>query len=186
MKAEYAQKPATGGTMAEKVPERNPKTTARYKHESWWQVVFPIVLLTGLLTLFVALILPLFGVAGASVMADYSFAFIFVLVTAFWFGGVIVIGGLIYAMAKALEVVPPNTYKAQKALKTARDVTDEYTDKMAHAIIEQRSRAVGAATLLEKLNADAPKPKQKRPEPAPPPTPTKQKVIIIRGKVYDK
>src|SRR5512138_2678207 len=51
---------------------RNPKTEARFRRQSWWQITFPVLAVTVLVLGCVVGLFFMTGTPGVSVIADYS------------------------------------------------------------------------------------------------------------------
>ncbi|MCC6904223.1 MAG: hypothetical protein IT326_00170 [Anaerolineae bacterium] len=110
--------------------EHNPVTAARFRREAWWQVTFPVLLVTFLLIGVVVALFVFSGPVGTSVVADY--ALIFVLLPAL-VGGLMILAllvGLIVLMARLIEGLPPYAYVAQKGMAKAYSVTDSVMQKI--------------------------------------------------------
>lgn len=94
---------------------RNPKTRTKFRRETWWQIVFPMIVVTVGLAACAAGIFAARGEMGLSVVADYS---LILLIIPVLLGGLIVLAMvvvLIYLAGLALNKLPPYAYLAQRS-----------------------------------------------------------------------
>lgn len=129
--------------------ERNPETLQLYRKQSWWQIIFPVVL-TALLM--IGLVVGLFMVTradGLSVAADYALILLLLPVIV---GSLLVLAAiiaLIYYASKALSSMAPYTYVAYKYMRQIHQKTDEITDQAAHQVIAFKGTVMGINLYLK-------------------------------------
>jgi hypothetical protein len=138
------------GPSAGPPTERNPVTTARFRRESWWQIQFPVLLVT-LLAIGVVVALAVWGGADAiRAVSAYSLILLLIpalLVTLLLVG---VGGGLVYLMFKLLRLLPPYANLAQQELESAHQWVDRATDRLAGGLIRIRSTLAGINAYLRR------------------------------------
>jgi hypothetical protein len=138
--------------MAENMPprftERNPETAARFRRESWWQIIFPVVAVTLLLIAGAVLMLVLGGPSATSVVADYALGLLVVLTL---IGGLIALGlvaALAYGISKLIGGMPPYTFAVQQFMQRIYEWVDRQTNRLARAVIIFRSAVTGMLFYL--------------------------------------
>jgi hypothetical protein len=154
MMPEHAQPesaPTAGGPPAGGPPtERNPVTTARFRRESWWQIQFPVLLVT-LLAIGAVVSLAIWGGADA-IHAVSAYSLILLLIPALVMVLLLVgIGGaLVYLMFKLLRLLPPYANLAQQELKGVHQWVDQATNRLAGGLIAVRSTMAGINAYLRR------------------------------------
>ncbi|MGF1507548.1 MAG: hypothetical protein GYB64_13885 [Chloroflexi bacterium] len=132
----------------------NLATEQRFRRESWWQIVFPVVFTSVLMIAVTIVIIALGGVQGLSAAADYAFVFLFFVFAVLAVTTAAAFIGLAYAFIRLILVIPPYAFKAQLFMKQVYEKTDEATDKVAQQVIAVRSRAAGVDALRNHLDPD--------------------------------
>jgi hypothetical protein len=131
-------------------PTGNPRTQERFRRQSWWQVVFPVVVVSALSVAALVLLLVLGGPGGVSVVADYSLVLLVILAL---LGGLLVLallGGLAYLITRLIGTIPPYTYAVQTTMQQVYEWVDRQTDRIAQAVITARSAMAGVEYYLRK------------------------------------
>jgi hypothetical protein len=130
--------------------ERNPVTTARFRRESWWQIQFPVLLVTLLGVGAVVLLAVRGGVEAIRAVSAYSL--IILLIPALLVALLLVgIGGaLVYLMFELLRLVPPYANVAQQELEGVHQWVDRATDRLAGGLIRTRSTLAGINAYLRR------------------------------------
>jgi len=144
--------------------ERNLKTAARFKHESWWQITFPVLVVTLLMFGCLAGLLLFSGESGVSIVADYS---LILLILPLLVVGLVIIAmviGLIYLVSQGIGKLPPYTYVAHKAVFSVRNRVESIAGMITGAIISVRAFVDGIIHFVEERL-----PKSGDANPAPPP-----------------
>lgn len=129
--------------------ERNPKTLARFRRQTWWQITFPMIVIVLVLLGGVAGLFSWRGPGGVSVVADYS---IILMIIPLLFVGLIGLGvmiGLIYLVIQAIRLIPPYTYVAHKATFTVRDQVVSVANRITNFVIGIRSFLDGIVRYLK-------------------------------------
>lgn len=135
-------------------PRVNPITQKKYKRQAWWQVTFPVVLVTVLVVAAVVLLIVLGGPQAISIVADYSLSLLCLLAVLPTLIGVALFGGLVYLMTKALGKTPPLTYKAQMFIEKVYHWVDEATDRVAGVVINATSKMAGVEAAMHEAGID--------------------------------
>lgn len=118
---------------------RNPKTLARFRRESWWQITFPMILVTIILLGGVAGLFFWRGASGVSVVADYSMILMLIPLLVLGLVALGIVVGLIYLVMQAMNLIPPYTYVAQKATFSLRDHVVNIANRITQFVIGIRS-----------------------------------------------
>lgn len=131
---------------------RNPATTARFRRESWWQIIFPVVLV-GVISLGVVVFFGIMAFAGepgeASVVADFTLIILIILALV---GGLILLAlviGLWYGVTYIVRAIPPYTFVAQQSVDKVYQTTNDISNKIAGVIISIRGFFMGIKLFLE-------------------------------------
>jgi hypothetical protein len=134
---------------------RNPATTARFRRESWWQIIFPVVLV-GTISLGVVVFLGIMAFAGepgselpASVVADFTLILLILLALV---GGLILLALVIavwYGVTYVVRAIPPYTFVAQQSVDKVYQATNNVSNKIAGVIISIRGFFLGIKLFLE-------------------------------------
>jgi hypothetical protein len=96
--------------------ERNPKTHAKFKRESFWQITFPMLIVVLVLVGMIAVLILQTGGSGVSVVSDYALILFFIPIFIIGLLAVALNIWLIALILKAFNLIPPYTYIAQKGL----------------------------------------------------------------------
>ena len=128
---------------------RNPKTLARFRRESWWQITFPMIVTVLALLGGVAALYLWRGSSGVSVVADYSLILMIIPMLAVGLVGLGAVIGLIYLVALAIRWIPPYTYVAQKTTFDVRDRVASVANRITGVIIAFRSFLDGIMRYLK-------------------------------------
>lgn len=142
------KKPKTGPT------ERNPITEKNFKRDSWWQITFPVLVVT-LLSIGLAVVLYFFrGAGGTSIIADYTLIILLIpalVVVLVVFGALV---GLAVILGKAIRGIPPYTNSAQQFLQKTHSVVDKTSTQVASGVISARSAMMGVNLYLAQRAAN--------------------------------
>jgi hypothetical protein len=133
-----------------RLTKRNPETAARFRRESWWQITFPMLILTLALLGGVAGLALGRGQAGVSVVANYS---LILFILPLLLGGLIVIAiivGLIYLVGLAIHWLPPYTYVAHQAAFDIRGRVVGIANWITGVIISVRAMFDGFWSFLQR------------------------------------
>ena len=152
--------------------ERNPKTAARFKRESWWQITFPMLMVTLLMFGCLAGLLIFTKPAGVSVVADYSLILLILPMLVFGLVGIALVIGLIYLVSQGIGKLPPYTYVAHKAAFTVRSRVEGVAGAITGTIISVRAFVDGIIRFIEER---LPKSSPAATAPEPPVSPPKPK-----------
>lgn len=144
-----SDQPANDGFKWTPPTERNPETAAKFKHDSFWQITFP-VLAAGFVVLGLAALL-LFGAgrAGASAVADFSLILLLLITIPLLLPLLILPIYLTVLLGQAIEGIPPYTNVAQKFMKRVSFTTDQISTQITHAVIALRGFMAGAQLYLQ-------------------------------------
>jgi hypothetical protein len=131
---------------------RNPATEARFRRESWWQIVFPVVLV-GVISLGVVVFLGILAFSGnggeASVVADFTLILLILLSLV----GVVILLALVIALAYGITLlvrgIPPYTFVAHQSVDKVYKTTNDISNKIAGVIISIRGFLAGIKLFLE-------------------------------------
>ena len=146
--------------MSESMPDKTtlPSSTRaeihesfkRHKKEAWWQVTFPVLVITLLSITAVILTYVLGKEQGApSIVADYALILLIILGL---LGGLIVLApvvALIFGISALIKKTPPYTSKAQSFMRDVYEWVDDMTDRIANIIILARSALAGVNAYLQ-------------------------------------
>lgn len=128
---------------------RNPKTLARFRRESFWQITFPMIMLIVVLLGGIAGLFAWRGEGGVAVVADYSMILMIVPLLLVGVIALAAIIGLIYLVIRAMELIPPYTYVAHKATFTVRDQVTAVANRITGFVIGIRSFLDGIVRYLK-------------------------------------
>ncbi len=135
-------------TFRNRPTERNPKTLARFRRESWWQITFPMIVVVVLLLGGVAGLYLWRGSKGVSVVADYSLILMIIPMLVVGLVGLGVVIGLMWLVAQAMNWIPPYTYIAQRTTFDIRDRVSSVAKRITGVIIGFRSFLDGILRFL--------------------------------------
>lgn len=127
---------------------RNPVTTARFRRESWWQIIFPVLVMTLLSVAAVVLLIVLGGPGGASIVADYSLILVIIPNLVIGLAAFLLLGGLAYLLTRLVGSIPPYANLAQEGMKQVYRQVDKVTNQIAGAVITVRSVMTGISIFL--------------------------------------
>jgi hypothetical protein len=128
--------------------ERNPVTTARFRRESWWQIQFPVLLVTLLAVGAVVSLAVWGGVDAIHAVSAYSLILLLIPVLVVVLLLVGIGGALVYLMFKLLRLLPPYANLAQQELEGVHQWVDQATNRLAGGLIAVRSTMAGINTYL--------------------------------------
>jgi hypothetical protein len=134
---------------------RNPKTEARFKRQSWWQITFPVLMVALLLLGSVAALFYFTGIPGTSVTADYS---VIVLSIPMLVLGLVVLGiiaALTYLVMLLIQRIPPYTFVLHGYFGQARDTVVGLMGKITGALISFLSILSGISLFLKQYTSGA-------------------------------
>jgi hypothetical protein len=129
--------------------ERNPKTLARFRREVWWQITFPMILIVLLMLGGLAGLFFWRGEGGVSVVANYSMILMIIPMLLVGLVVLAIIIGLIYLVVRAIDLIPPYTYVAQKATFSVRDQVKGVANRITGFVIGIRSFLDGIVRFLK-------------------------------------
>ncbi len=137
-------------TKSPRVPTgRNPRTEARFRRESWWQITFPMIVVTLLMLGCIAGLLTLSGAQGVSIVADYS---MILLILPMLVLGLVILGlaiGLIYLVNQGIDKLPPYAYVTQKAVFSVQRRVEGIAKAITGAIISIQSFVEGILRFIQ-------------------------------------
>jgi len=128
---------------------RNPRTLARFRRQSWWQITFPMIVLVLVLLGGVAGLFFWQGNSGVSVVADYSLILMILPLLVVGLIGFGVVIGLIYLVILAMKFIPPYTYIAHQKTFDVRDRVSSIANRITGVIIAIRSTLDGFIRYLK-------------------------------------
>jgi hypothetical protein len=131
---------------------RNPATTARFRRESWWQIIFPVVLV-GIISLGIVVFLGIMAFTGetgeTSVVADFTLILLIILALV----GVLILLALVialwYGVTYVVRAIPPYTFIAQQSIDKVYQTTNDVSNKIAGVLISIRGFFAGIKLFLE-------------------------------------
>jgi hypothetical protein len=133
------------------VTERPLESTIRFRTQSFWQIIFPIVAVTLVLLVGVVLLYLSAGAPGTSIVADFS---LMLLTIPFFLAGLLVLAilvGLIYGVAWAIRTMPPYTNAAQRGMKQVYLAVDRATTQAAMMLIGGLALLGGLSQTIRRL-----------------------------------
>ncbi len=133
---------------------RNPKTEARFRRQSWWQITFPVLVVTILLFGCVAGLFFMTGVPGLSVVADYSVILLSLPTIIIGLIVLIVTVALIYLVMILLRRIPPYTFVAHQYFDKVHDTVVGFTKKITGAVIGFLSVLSGISLFLKRYSEE--------------------------------
>jgi hypothetical protein len=134
---------------------RNPESTAQFRREAWWQITFPVLIVALLSIGAVVLLVVLSGPTGASIVADYSLILVIIPNVVAGLIVLLLLGGLIYLLARVIRTLPPYTNVAYESVKKVHGWVDKITDRIAGAVIAIRSVLAGIDFFLKAQGIEA-------------------------------
>ena len=138
------QQPTTGEELAPL------ESTHKHKRQSFWQILFPIILVS-LMAIAGLVLIPIFLLApGASVMADLSLAVLICPAAILALLPLALIAGLIYGFGWLHDNTAPITNQAQYVMKQVHGTTDRVTKQFASALIGVGAWFGGIGNALNK------------------------------------
>jgi CBS domain containing-hemolysin-like protein len=144
--------------------ERNPKTAAKFKSESWWQITFPMLVVTLLMGGCLVGLLFWSGEVGVSIVADYSMILLGLPMLIVGIALAAVVIALIVLVGQGIDKIPPYTYVAQKFVFKIQHHVTNVAQTITNVIISIRSFLDGILGFL----TDRLQPKPAAPETTPP------------------
>nr|MBN1228962.1 hypothetical protein [Anaerolineae bacterium] len=137
-----------------RLPPWNPETRRKFRRESWWQIIFPVVLVAVLSVTGLVLLLVFGKKEGASIVADYSLVLLIILSL---IAGLLVLAAVAaaaYGVGKAIPAIPPYTGAVQNYTKIAYEWVDAQTDRLANLVITVKSTLAGVMHFLKSQTAE--------------------------------
>lgn len=119
--------------------DSNAESLKQFRKESWWQIVFPVLLVSALAVAALVMIVVLGGAASASIVADYVLVLLIILGL---FAGLItfvIMALLAFLVSKAIGGIPPYTQAAQGYMQIAYKWVDKQTSRIADVVIVFRT-----------------------------------------------
>ncbi len=133
---------------------RNPKTEARFRRQSWWQITFPVLAVTILLLGCVAALFLVTGVPGTSVVADYSVILLGLPTIIVGLIVLVVMVTLTYLVMILLQRIPPYTFVAHQYFDKAHGAVVGFMDKITGAVIGFLSVLSGISLFLKQYSEE--------------------------------
>lgn len=127
---------------------RNPRTTAKFRREAWWQITFPMIVVTVLLLGCVVGLAFLGGSQPVSVVADYSLILLSIPALVLGLVALAVPIGLIYLIMLAMRYIPPYTFIAQKGMFAVQSKVQEIANSITGFIIGIRAVIGGIISYI--------------------------------------
>lgn len=126
----------------------NPVSMARFRRQSWWQIIFPVVFAT-LIGVGLVVLVALGGPDVAAVVADYSLVLILLLNLLFAVTFIAIFVVLTVILIKAIKFLPPYTNVAHESVQGINTWVDDQTTKVAGWVITAKSVMTGLTLYLE-------------------------------------
>lgn len=130
---------------------RNPKTAARFRRESWWQITFPVLVVAVLMLGCAAATFVLSGSAGVSIVADYSLILLSVPTLIVGLIVLVITVAITYVIMLLLRHIPPYAFIAQQHVQNARDGVVSFMGKITGAMIGFLSVLSGIGLFLKQV-----------------------------------
>jgi len=131
-------------------PTRNPESLKKHRQQSFWQIIFPVILTFIIIVAVVVGIVILGGTMGASAAADYSLILLIIPILVIGLVLLAVNIGLIVLVNKGLKAIPQPAFQIQNVMKDVHSVVDDATDKVAGVVIQSRSTMAGITHGLKR------------------------------------
>lgn len=129
------------------LPPRNPETRRRHEQDVFWQITFPVALMTlALLALVTLVVLAATGGnwAPLSVLADTALVWMSLPVLLITLITVAVLIGLVVAVVKIIEVLPPYFAVVQHYARLMLYYVRRYTRVLVNLMLTVQGRAAQA------------------------------------------
>lgn len=129
----------------------------RHQKQKFWQIMLPVIL--GILLVLVLIALVILTAVGGdpsgqvSVWADTSLIWMILPVMAFAVVSVLILGGLIYLLAKLLKIVPAYTSLVQNYAELIAAWVKYIANKIVSPFIAVKSAQAATSKFFEKLLA---------------------------------
>ena len=133
----------------ERPTEPNPETIARFKKDSFWQIIFPVLLTSVISLSLVALLYFLGGPESVSIVTDYSIFLLFFVITGLAFVVFISFALVSYLIIYVIREVPPYTHVGHKLFSTIYTWTDGKMNFIADLAIKVNSIFTGLEMYLK-------------------------------------
>ncbi|MBN1428617.1 MAG: hypothetical protein JXB07_09530 [Anaerolineae bacterium] len=127
----------------------NPKTTARFKRQAWWQITFPVLAVAVLLLGGLGALFFLVGTPGVSVTADYSIILLSIPMLVLGLVILVIIAASTYLVMLLIRLIPPYTFVAHGYFQKTRDVIVGFMGKITGALIGLLSLISGISLFLK-------------------------------------
>lgn len=114
---------------------RNPKTHARFKRQSFWEITFPMLVVLFILIGLAALLIVFTGGSGTAIVADYSLILLFIPLAIVGMPIIALSIWLVTLILKAFNLIPPYTYVAQKGILDVREKVDHISKSITGFVI---------------------------------------------------
>ncbi len=129
----------------------------RHQQQKFWQILLPVIL--GVLLVLFVIVLVILAAAGGdpagqvSIWADTAFIWLILPVLLFAILGFLVLGGLIYLLAKLLKILPAYTSIVQNYAALIAAWVKYIANKIVNPFIAVKSVQAAAGRFIEKLSA---------------------------------
>lgn len=135
--------------MEAKQPSRNLVTQRAHRQESWWQIWLPLAV-GALAILGMAVWAVVVAVQGGSVSQAADTALIFVLLPVILMSllCLIVVGGIVYLLARLLKIVPPKMLVVQVFFARIERGTRRAADKLVGPSLKLSSLAAAGRAFF--------------------------------------
>lgn len=150
MDTQYQTKPGRRFSLT----ARNPKTEARFRRQSWWQITFPVLAITILLFGCVAGLFFMSGTSGVSVVADYSVILLSLPTIIVGLIILILTVALTYVIMLLLQRIPPYTFVAHQYFDKVHDAVVGVMNKVTGAVIGFLSILSGISLFLKRYSEE--------------------------------
>jgi len=137
--------------------EHNPKTSAKFRKDSWWEITFPMLMVIVVMLACTAGTYLIYGAEGTAVVADYA---IILWSLPILFGGLVFLlisTACIYGVLLLIAQLPPYTFVAQKAMFGIRDRVVGISDKITSIMIQVLSVIGVISQYIQNLGTSAKK-----------------------------
>ena len=132
---------------------RNPKTEARFRNDSWWQITFPVLAVTVLLFGCVVGLFLLSGIPGVSIVADYSVILLSFPIIVIGLIGLALIAALTYLIMILLQRIPPYAFVAHQYFDRVHGTVTGLMNKITGAMIGFMSLMSGISLFLKQYSS---------------------------------
>ncbi len=135
---------------------RNLKTQSKFRRETWWQIVFPMLVVVLLMVACAAGIFVAQGPVGLSVVADYSLILLIIPMLLAGLFALAAVVGLIYLTGLGIDKLPPYAYLAHRSASAVQSRVQGVANAITGFVIAARAFIDGIVRFVhERLQAPA-------------------------------